>query len=80
MDGGYGGGYGYGDVGGIGAGGSVSVMGMGTGLGYSTSTPLVVEHAVRWERSRWSAMRACTPWTATSGRWRASWWIRPTRR
>jgi sporulation protein YlmC with PRC-barrel domain len=41
RDGGY-----DGDVGGMGAGGSVSVMGMGTGLGYSTSTPLVVEHAV----------------------------------
>ena len=68
---------GYGDVSAMAMGGSLPGMGFGTGLTtprWWSSTPS------RWERSRWSAMRACTPWTATSGRWRGSWWIQPTRR
>ena len=71
---------GYGGVGAMAVGGSLPGMGIGMGVGYRPAPRWWSSTPSRWERSRWSAMRACTPWTATSGRWRGSWWIQPTRR
>ena len=49
--------------------GDYSSRGLGQGVGarWWSTTPS------RWERPRWSAIKACTRSTARSGRWRGSW-------